>query len=145
MKTIKRLLELLEHIKSGVDLLLKDKDILYTSDLIRNKLGSISLGDVRKDIQMSKDERKEYVARIHGIFKDIIEPKCKKFITMQEEFMARETEGEIQFLVGRGTINGILLILEDFEKDNLEHIENMKEDSGANKPNDIHSVIGEIL
>ena len=146
MKIIKRLQETLDHIKYVVDLLWEKQNNISSIELIQHRLGSISLQDVRKEMSkvIPENERKEYVASVSSIYEKILKPKCEKFIAIQEEFMAREAENETQFLVGRGTINGLLLIMEDLKKDNDEHIENMRKDSENNLPKG-KSPIGEIM
>lgn len=81
---------------------------------IRNKLGSINLDDVR-NIVRKDDELKAYQDAIAAVFKEHIEPTIKKMIIAQEEFMARSSSDMNQFNIGRGTINGLFLLLEEFE------------------------------
>ncbi len=83
-------------------------------EFIANKLGSIDLTDVRNKTK-TEDEFKAYQTAISAVFKDYIEPTIKMFIIAQEEFMARQAVTVDQLSVGRGTINGLFLLLDEFE------------------------------
>lgn len=83
-------------------------------EFIQNKLGSINLEDVRDIVKLPEDI-KVYEAGIASIFKDHLEPTIKKLIITQEQFMARQVKDMDQLSFGRGTVNGLLLILEEFE------------------------------
>lgn len=99
---------------------LNDKlDYGTTADFIRHKLGSIDLEDVRDTI-MTEQEQQEYNAAISVSF-SFIQKTIKKFIINQEQFMGRQAKDVNQLDFGRGTINGLLLLLEEFESADKNH------------------------
>ena len=101
--------------------------------LNRNQLGSIDLKDVR-DKELTENEIKERNAKISSDFK-IIENTIKKLLIAQEEFMANQCENESQLLFGRGTVNGLSILLEEFQSYKGQHdeITKPKESYNPNK------------
>jgi len=89
--------------------------------LNREQLGSIEL-DLAGITGLSEDEIKERNATISSDFK-IIELTIKRLLIAQQEFMANQCENEKQLLFGRGSSNGISLVLEEFKKYKSQHDE----------------------
>lgn len=76
--------------------------------LMRELLGSIDVGEeVNPEV---------FNNRAGAIFKDVVEPKLKQMAREQERFTAAEAANWEQALFGRGTLNGIELVREEFEK-----------------------------
>jgi len=89
--------------------------------LNREQLGSLEL-DLAGTTGLSEDEIKERNAAVSSNFK-IIELTIKRLLIAQQEFMANQCENEKQLLFGRGSINGISLVLEKFKKYKSQHDE----------------------
>lgn len=99
--------------------------------LNREQLGSISLNEMR-DKDLSENEIKERNAKISSDFK-ILEQTIKILLIAQEEFMANQCENEKQLLFGRGTVNGLSLLLDEFQSFKGQHDELTKPKEGFNK------------
>ena len=115
-----------------IDKAFDKRDELKSSELIRHKLGSIDLPDIENKI-MSPQERRKYCGKVALNFKTVIEPEIKKMIKLQEEWMAEKSDGVQQFDIGRGTINGLLLVLEKFEKDYSDYIQYLEDEKNKGK------------
>jgi hypothetical protein len=74
---------------------------------------------------MPPEERKNYVADVSVVFEKVLKPKIDKLIFQQKEYIASKGLKE-EFEFDRGTMNGILTVFEEFEKDHLEHLDNVK-------------------
>lgn len=92
--------------------------------LLRNQLGSVDLSDVEEE--MTEQERKEYVAAISAVFPRI-EKDIKKFLYDQLLFMSNKSENWDHVLFGRGTFNGMSILLEHWKIAHVEHTSNSKE------------------
>ena len=68
-----------------------------------------------RDVVRTPEELAAYEQAIAGVFKDHLEPTIKRFIIEQEQFMGRQAKDMTELAVGRGTINGLLLLLDEFE------------------------------
>lgn len=79
-----------------------------TVALMRELLGSI---DTTEDVNPEV-----FNNRAGAIFKDVVEPKLNQMAHEQERFTAAEAANWEQTLFGRGTLNGIELVREEFEK-----------------------------
>ena len=86
----------------------------------RHQLGSIDLSDIKEEL--TENEQKERNANIANSYK-YIEPTIKKLLIAQQEFMAKQCENENQLLFGRGSINGIAVVLEELRSYKLAHEE----------------------
>lgn len=106
----------IEKLDSKIDEILSSIDEADSSSdsFIRKILGSINLEDVRDKVK-DANEIQNYEAAIAAVFKDHIEPTVKKLIIAQEQFMGRQANNMDQLSFGRGTVNGLCLILEEFE------------------------------
>jgi len=89
----------------------------------RHQLGSIDLPDIKEEL--TENEQKERNANIANSYK-YIEPTIKKLLIAQQEFMAKQCENENQLLFGRGSINGIAVVLEELRSYKLAHEEETK-------------------
>ena len=99
--------------------------------LNRHQLGSLSLDDARDEL--SENEQKERNANVSSAFRHI-ELSIKKLIIVQQEFMANQCENESQLLFGRGTTNGLSLVLEEMQSYKLQYEEDNKpKDDDFNK------------
>src|SRR3990167_2828439 len=119
----------------SIDLLLDDvsdlKEILANVKLtdneavvalMRHQLGSIDLNDVVED-KMTPEERLEYLGKVASIIYPNIKNKAEKFIRHQERFMAVYADINDQMWFAKGSINGLKLLMEDYEKENQEFVE----------------------
>lgn len=78
-----------------------------------------------KEPIMDTEERKNYVSEVSVVFEKVLKPKIEKLIYQQKEYIAlKGLKDEYDF--DRGTMNGILTVFEEFEKDHLEHLDNTK-------------------
>ena len=90
---------------------------------LRHDVCSIDLSDIRSVDQhvpskadtLSKEERLSYVSSAAGVFQLYVKPEGERLLYAQEKFMNEKAENWFQILVGRGTINGILLMYELFQ------------------------------
>lgn len=130
-----RCLERLEEIAGEIA---KEKKAPEPSiTLLRHQLGSIDLSDVKEDEEMTEAERREYCAAIFAVFPRL-EKDIKKFLYQQLMFSSNNATTWEQVIFGRGTFNGIDLLLDHWQKAQAEHIPAPKENF------DVHSPIGEI-
>lgn len=113
-----------------------------TVDLMRKLLGSITGRELpKRKEEMVAAERKAYVQMVAAFFPQIIEGRMKRLIRAQEELMAtgsselRELmpEAKDQIIFGRGTINGLALVFEDFNEDFQEYIGSLPKDEPFDK------------
>jgi hypothetical protein len=102
--------ELHKGIKSLHELInrLNKKEEITSVSLMRRILGSIDLSE--------EPNEEVFNNRAGAIFKDVIEPKLKKMAREQERFTTAESADWSQVMFGRGTLNGIELAREEFEK-----------------------------
>jgi hypothetical protein len=80
--------------------------------LNRHQLGSINLSDIPAK---SESEIKDYNAKV-SIYYPLIKLKVDELVKAQTEFMAKECVNEDQFLFSRGTINGLVLVLDEMNR-----------------------------
>jgi len=93
----------------------KDKSL----ELLRHELGSIDLSDIKKE-ELNESERKEYCASISAVFPRI-EKDIKKFLYEQLMFSANQAEDWDRVIFGRGTFNGMDILLNFWKIAHLEH------------------------
>lgn len=109
--------QILEVISSKLDEvrhLLEPKQEQPTSDsLMRRILGSIDLSEEPNDEVFNN--------RVGSIF-EIIEPKLRKMAREQERFTTAESADWGQVLFGRGTLNGIELVIEELKKAHVVYL-----------------------
>ena len=107
--------------------------------LIRHQLGSIDLSDVEIE-EMAESERAQYLGVAVGAYGNTIKLEAKKLLKAQEEYLSRTVDNEKMLMFSRGTVNGIMLILETYEDYRKEYIAREK------KPDDFdpHNLFPEI-
>jgi hypothetical protein len=106
---------------------------------MRNILGSIDLSDVEAEKEMSKTERESYCAQIFAVF-PILEKDIKQMLFQQLMFSSNNAENWEQVVFGRGTFNGMDLLLEKWKKASLEYEEKNKNKEEIN----IHNPLPEL-
>lgn len=87
---------------------------------IRHMLASIDLSDIKEEKDMTDAERKGYCAQVFAVF-PVIEKDIKKFLHAQLMFISNEAATMEQVSFGRGTFNGMDLLLEHWKKAAAEH------------------------
>lgn len=102
-----------------------------TISLQRNLLGSISLEDIENKLE-TEAERREYCAAIFAVYPRL-EKKLKKMLYTQLMFSANEADTWEKVIFGRGTFNGIDLLLEDFKIASAEYQAEASEEKEENK------------
>lgn len=102
-------------------------------------LGSIDLSDLEEDEDMGENERKEYCAAISAVFPRI-EKDIKRFLHEQLMFVCNQAETWERVIFGRGTFNGMDLLLEHWKKAHMEHTAK----TIPEEPGDKTNPIGEI-
>ena len=96
-----------------------------TTELIRRQLSSLNLSDFTKDDKMSESERREYVSAISAVWPRL-ERDIKRFLYDQLIFTSNNSESWDQVIFGRGTFNGMDLLLNHWRKVHEEHQMNSK-------------------
>lgn len=103
-----------EELHKGIESLhelinrLHKKEEVTSVSLMRRILGSMDISE--------EPNEEVFNNRAGAIFKDVIEPKLKKMAREQERFTTAEAANWDQAMFGRGTLNGIELVREEFEK-----------------------------
>ena len=105
---------------------------------IRHMLASIDLSDVEEK-DMDESERKEYVAAISAVWPRL-EKDIRRFLHAQLMFIANEAQDMNHVAFGRGTFNGMDLLLNHWKKAADEHNSKLQEKEKFDK----HSPMGEI-
>ena len=93
-----------------------DKEL--SLEAMRHLLASIDLSDVEED--MNENERKEYIAAISAVFPRL-EKDIKRFLHLQLMFVSNNAQDMNQISFGRGTFNGMDLLLNHWKKAHFEH------------------------
>ena len=89
-------------------------------ELLRKELGSINLSETEEDKEMSESDRKEYVAAISAVFPRL-EKDIKRLLYEQLMFTSNRAETWEQVILGRGTFNGMDILLNHWKTAHLEH------------------------
>lgn len=118
--------ELQKGIESLHELLSKKEPEVTSISLMRCILGSIDL---------SEEPNEEVFNNRAGAIFDVIEPKLKKMAREQERFTAAEAANWDQAMFGRGTLNGIELVREEFEKAHAEYLQSIQPPEPFNERN----------
>src|SRR3989304_1853024 len=108
-----------------------------TLEVMRHILGSIDLKDVEEE--MTESDRKDYCAAISAVFPRL-EKDIKRFLHAQLMYASNQAENWEQVIFGRGTFNGMALLLEYWKQINNKHISDTKEKESFDK----HKIINEI-
>ncbi len=150
IKKIKKFFEdIIRHQLSGVNNRLDDilsslsepDDNASITMLMRHCLGSIDLSDIKENDFEDGNDRKEYLSKIASVVLPIVENRAKILINRQKDFISTEANGTDQMWFARGSINGLILILESFEKDRDEFLEMTKPAEKFDKQKVIDSVV----
>lgn len=118
--------ELKNEIASLRELLTKKEPEITSVSLMRRILGSIDISE--------EPTAEVFNNRVGAIFKDVIEPVLKRMAREQERFTAAEAANWDQAMFGRGTLNGIELVREEFEKAYNAHLEANKQPEPPTQP-----------
>lgn len=94
-----------------------------TIALQRNLLASIDLSDTEDEL--SETDRRAYCAAIFAVFPRL-EKDIKKLLNEQLLFSANQADTWEKVIFGRGTFNGMALLLEKWKEASAEHIANSK-------------------
>lgn len=107
-----------------------------TARLMRELLGSIDVEKFRFERKLSANDLAAYHQTVAAFFPTIIEPTVKRFIAAQERIMSRGSAELRQFgyvdprdqvIFGRGTMNGLLILMEEFQQAFYSHIAAVEE------------------
>ena len=98
---------------------------------MRHMLASIDLSDVEDEKEMSETERIAYCAAIFAAIPRL-EKDIKLMLRYQLMFVCNEANGLEQVYFGRGTFNGMDLLLEKWKKAAAEYVAKNK-DKGEGK------------
>ncbi len=94
-------------------------------EALRHQLSSIDLIDV-KTREMTPTQRRSYLQKIATFYPKGIEQDIKELIAEQLIFMGQHSQNIEQFWFARGTINGLFLLMEKYERLFLEYQELVK-------------------
>lgn len=97
------------------------KPKITATSLTRHQLGSIDLEDIPEE-PTDPAERKNYNGQVSAFFKLVAEPEISRFIQAQLEFIGKEAATWEQTIFARGTINGLFLLREKWEKAHRAHL-----------------------
>ena len=105
-------------------------------ELLRLELGSIDLSSTQEDKEMSESERKDYCAAISSVFPRL-EKDIKKFLYEQLMFTSNRAEDWDRVIFGRGTFNGMDILLNHWRIASLEHTAKTVPEEEVDKSNPI--------
>lgn len=112
--------------------------------LMRHLLGSIDLSDIQEEEkELSEADRKAYCSAIFAVFPRI-KKDIKKLLYEQLMFISNNAENWEQVIFGRGTFNGMDILLEKWQSATTEHEANVKEGLKENKNIDKNNPISQI-
>lgn len=118
--------------------IIKEKIKVLPYSVTRHQIGSIDKNEVRYLEKMSHQDLDEHKSDISGIY---MEPAFKRelncMLDTQVYWLGQEADGDRQQTFGKGTINGISLVLERFELINSE-IRKMREPKAPLTDEDKH-------
>lgn len=108
--------------------LLKNKKETDTPSLLviaRHSLGSIDISDITNPDNKPQKDYAEYTAQA-AQFYNFFKQEAEWMMKLQHDYWFTQADGENQMYFGRGTMNGIQLLLQRFEKLKDTHLENIK-------------------
>lgn len=123
--------DILLHVKTTLDILHRVGTLLHKVEkqieppeltIARHTLGSIDLKDITDPDGMKEDDYKLHIAGAAQAY-SILEKEAKWMIKLQHDFWFTSADGENQMMFGRGTTNGIQLLLDRLELLKNKHIE----------------------
>jgi len=85
------------------------------NELLRKELALIDLDDIGQDKPISDKEAKEIAGAVEGFYKRYFEKQLKKMIQTQLEFSVYKATIPEQWIMGKGTLNGLLLVKKWFD------------------------------
>lgn len=109
-----------------------------TIALQRAILGSVNLSHISKKDE-SEQDRRDYCAAIFSVFPRL-EKTLKEMMQEQLLFSSNEADTWERVIFGRGTFNGMALLLENFERASKEHEANSKPEEAFDRHNPVPSV-----
>ncbi len=94
------------------------KETEQSKELLRQLLTSINLEDIEelKKITLNDADALSRAADVELFYKNHFSKVIKLFIQIQLEYIGKEAETTEQLMFGRGTINGLFLIKNWFDK-----------------------------
>lgn len=107
--------------------------------LMRHMLGSIDLSDVEDEKDMTESERQAYCAAIFAVYPRL-EKDIKKMLYAQLMYVCNEAEIWERVIFGRGTFNGMDLLLEKWNKARAEYEAMPKKEEPFDKSNPISEI-----
>lgn len=110
------------------DLIKRGLDLNERSDMLtlaRHQLASLDLSDLPRK-QETPEERRARVARASAAFLEI-EHDLRELEQQQLVFIGKEATDQRQADFGRGTLNGVALVREFYEKLHREHLADIAE------------------
>lgn len=105
-----------------------------TIKLQRNLLGSIDLTNITSEKEETEQEKKDYCAAVFAIFPRL-QKKIKQMMHAQLMFSSFEADTWERVIFGRGTFNGLSLMLEELQQAHDQHISNTKPKEEFDKAN----------
>jgi hypothetical protein len=108
---------------------------------MRKVLGSIDLTNIPEITHPDHEDKKEYLAKITSVVFPIVESRIKTLINHQKDFIANEASCMDQIWFARGSINGLSLVLESFEKDRSEFNDMSKPKENIERGTSFDSVV----
>lgn len=108
----------------------------------RHYMASIEVDDFDEYLAtLTEQEKKDYEAEASVIFKNkVFQRELKHLEALQARYVAAECENWERNLVGRGTMNGIGLVLDRFQLLNSRHLANTKPQDNS----DPHGLMPEV-
>lgn len=107
--------------------------------LLHHALGSVDLSDVEEEKEQTEAERAEYIAAISAVYPRL-EKDIKRFLYAQLMFVSNNAETWEQVLFGRGTFNGMDVLLNYWKQAHIENAQKSRPEV-TESPN---SPIGEL-
>ena len=114
------------------------KPIEPTIALQRKLLASIDLSNIENK-EESEQDRRDYCSAMFAVYPRL-EKTIKKFLHEQLLYSSNQADTWERVLFGRGTYNGLALLLEEFERASKEHEANSKHEDKFDKSNPIGEI-----
>lgn len=95
--------------------------------IARHTLGSIDLKDVTNPDNKAPEEYVEYTAQAMQFY-NFFEKEAEWIMKLQHDYWFTHADGENQMYFGRGTTNGIQLLLDRFKLLKDTHLQNIKKE-----------------
>lgn len=106
--------------------------------LNRHQLGSIDLSDLTIPEELTGERRKEYLQQAELLWANpVFQNETKLIIRKQLEFIGMQAVEDLQYVIGRGTINGSDLLRDRIETLHTQYKESIK---GPDEPVDSFAI-----